>query len=142
MAGSLAPGRPNSAPPGPRGAEGTRVKPISMLPNLLTLANSACGLLAISKGIDALAYTGDDPTTAADDDTSTGTGPGVAAPPVAVMVLGVGGVGEASVLAVPLCSSPGLVDTTLGSIAPDVAVLGQLLPLERVQDVEIEAAAG
>lgn len=27
-----------------------------MLPNLLTLANSACGLLAISKGIDALAY--------------------------------------------------------------------------------------
>lgn len=86
--------------------------------------------------------TGDDPTTAADDDTSTGTGPGVAAPPVAVMVLGVGGVGEASVLAVPLCSSPGLVDTTLGSIAPDVAVLGQLLPLERVQDVEIEAAAG
>lgn len=90
--------------------------------------------------------TGDDPTTAADDDTSTGTGPGVAAPPAAVMVLGVGGatlrVGEASVLAVPLCSSPGLVDTTLGSIAPDVAVLGQLLPLERVQDVEIEAAAG
>lgn len=27
-----------------------------MLPNLLTLGNSACGLLAISKGIDALAY--------------------------------------------------------------------------------------
>lgn len=32
------------------------MKSISMLPNLLTLANSACGLLAISKGIDALAY--------------------------------------------------------------------------------------
>lgn len=31
------------------------MKPISMLPNLLTLANAACGLLAISKGIDALA---------------------------------------------------------------------------------------
>jgi len=31
-----------------------------MLPNLLTLANCACGLLAISKGIDALAYTGED----------------------------------------------------------------------------------
>lgn len=32
------------------------MKSISMLPNLLTLGNSACGLLAISKGIDALAY--------------------------------------------------------------------------------------
>ncbi len=36
------------------------MKPVSMLPNLLTLANCACGLLAISKGIDALAYTGED----------------------------------------------------------------------------------
>lgn len=31
------------------------MKPVAMLPNLLTLGNSACGLLAISKGIDALA---------------------------------------------------------------------------------------
>lgn len=31
-----------------------------MLPNLLTLANCGCGLLAISKGIDALAYAGED----------------------------------------------------------------------------------
>ena len=38
------------------------MKSIAMLPNLLTLANSACGLLAISKGIDALAYQGDDPS--------------------------------------------------------------------------------
>jgi CDP-diacylglycerol--serine O-phosphatidyltransferase len=37
------------------------MKPISMLPNLLTLANAACGLLAISKGIDALAYSAKDP---------------------------------------------------------------------------------
>ena len=36
------------------------MKPVSMLPNLLTLANCGCGLLAISKGIDALAYTGKD----------------------------------------------------------------------------------
>jgi len=32
------------------------MKPVRMLPNLLTLANCGCGLLAISKGIDALAY--------------------------------------------------------------------------------------
>ena len=32
------------------------MKPVSMLPNLLTLANCGCGLLAISKGIDALAF--------------------------------------------------------------------------------------
>jgi CDP-diacylglycerol---serine O-phosphatidyltransferase len=37
------------------------MKPISMLPNLLTLANAACGLLAISKGIDALAYSANQP---------------------------------------------------------------------------------
>jgi CDP-diacylglycerol---serine O-phosphatidyltransferase len=35
------------------------MKPVSMLPNLLTLANCGCGLLAISKAIDALAFTGD-----------------------------------------------------------------------------------
>jgi phosphatidylserine synthase len=34
------------------------MKPVSMLPNLLTLANCGCGLLAIAKGIDALAFTG------------------------------------------------------------------------------------
>jgi CDP-diacylglycerol--serine O-phosphatidyltransferase len=32
------------------------MKPVSMLPNLLTLANAGCGLLAIAKAIDALAY--------------------------------------------------------------------------------------
>lgn len=31
------------------------MKPVSMLPNLFTLANAGCGLLALSKGIDALA---------------------------------------------------------------------------------------
>jgi len=36
------------------------MKPVSMLPNLLTLGNSACGLLAISKAVDALAYTAED----------------------------------------------------------------------------------
>jgi len=36
------------------------MKPVSMLPNLLTLANCACGLLAIAKGIDALALSGED----------------------------------------------------------------------------------
>lgn len=36
------------------------MKPVSMLPNLLTLANCGCGLLAISKGIDALAFSGQD----------------------------------------------------------------------------------
>ncbi|MFT7486566.1 MAG: CDP-diacylglycerol--serine O-phosphatidyltransferase [Candidatus Paceibacteria bacterium] len=35
------------------------MKPVQMLPNLLTLANCGCGLLAISKGIDALAYVGE-----------------------------------------------------------------------------------
>lgn len=37
-----------------------RMKPISMLPNLLTLGNAGCGLLAVSKAIDALAYSGED----------------------------------------------------------------------------------
>ncbi|MFT5059429.1 MAG: CDP-diacylglycerol--serine O-phosphatidyltransferase [Planctomycetota bacterium] len=36
------------------------MKPVQMIPNLLTLANCGCGLLAISKAIDALAYTGSD----------------------------------------------------------------------------------
>jgi len=36
------------------------VKSITTLPNLLTLANAACGLLAISKAIDALTLAGDD----------------------------------------------------------------------------------
>ena len=35
------------------------MKPVSMLPNLLTLANCACGLLAIAKAIDALAFEGE-----------------------------------------------------------------------------------
>ena len=38
-----------------------RMKPISMLPNLLTLGNAGCGLLAVCKAIDALAYSGEDP---------------------------------------------------------------------------------
>ena len=37
------------------------MKSIATLPNLLTLANAACGLLAISKAIDALSLPGDDP---------------------------------------------------------------------------------
>lgn len=37
------------------------MKHVSVLPNILTLANAGCGLLAISKAIDALAA-GDDPT--------------------------------------------------------------------------------
>jgi CDP-diacylglycerol--serine O-phosphatidyltransferase len=37
------------------------MKHVSVLPNILTLANAGCGLLAISKAIDALA-SGDDPT--------------------------------------------------------------------------------
>jgi CDP-diacylglycerol--serine O-phosphatidyltransferase len=37
------------------------MKRISMLPNVLTLANAGCGLLAISKGIDALALGVTDP---------------------------------------------------------------------------------
>jgi CDP-diacylglycerol---serine O-phosphatidyltransferase len=36
------------------------VRKIQLLPNLLTLANAFCGLLAICKGIDALAYAGPD----------------------------------------------------------------------------------
>lgn len=36
------------------------MKRVHLLPNLLTLANAFCGLLALAKGIDALAYTGDD----------------------------------------------------------------------------------
>ena len=36
------------------------MKRISTLPNLLTLANAGCGLLAISKAIDALASRGDE----------------------------------------------------------------------------------
>jgi CDP-diacylglycerol--serine O-phosphatidyltransferase len=35
---------------------------IAVLPHLLTLGNAFCGLLALSKGIDALAYSGDNPT--------------------------------------------------------------------------------
>ena len=38
-----------------------RLKPVAMLPNLLTLGNAACGLLAIAKGLDALAYSADAP---------------------------------------------------------------------------------
>ena len=37
------------------------VKRISLLPNLVTLANASCGLLAISKAIDALAATSQSP---------------------------------------------------------------------------------
>lgn len=37
------------------------MKPISMLPNLLTLSNATCGLLAVARSIDALAYSGEDP---------------------------------------------------------------------------------
>jgi CDP-diacylglycerol--serine O-phosphatidyltransferase len=37
------------------------VKRIHLLPNLLTLGNAFCGLLALAKGIDALAYQGVDP---------------------------------------------------------------------------------
>ena len=43
---------------GPRSPGGTRKLPmreVIALPNLLTLANAFCGLLALSKGIDALA---------------------------------------------------------------------------------------
>lgn len=38
------------------------MRKIQLLPNLLTLANALCGLLAICKGVDALAYSGPDPT--------------------------------------------------------------------------------
>lgn len=38
------------------------VRNVPILPNLITLANAFCGLLALSKGIDALAYSGDDPS--------------------------------------------------------------------------------
>ena len=37
------------------------VKRIFILPTLITLANAFCGVLALSKAIDALAYTGEDP---------------------------------------------------------------------------------
>ena len=37
-------------------------RPISLLPNLVTLANAFFGLLALSKAIDALILSGDDPT--------------------------------------------------------------------------------
>ena len=35
------------------------MRKVHLLPNLLTLANAFCGLLALAKGIDALAYSGD-----------------------------------------------------------------------------------
>lgn len=38
-----------------------RLKPVALLPNLLTLGNAACGLLAISKALDALAYSSEAP---------------------------------------------------------------------------------
>lgn len=37
------------------------MKHVALLPNLITLANAFCGLLAIARSIDALAYTGEDP---------------------------------------------------------------------------------
>jgi len=37
------------------------VRKIHLLPNLLTLGNAFCGLLAIAKGIDALVYSQTDP---------------------------------------------------------------------------------
>ncbi|MFT5289674.1 MAG: CDP-diacylglycerol--serine O-phosphatidyltransferase [Planctomycetota bacterium] len=37
------------------------MKRIQLVPNLITLANAFCGLLAIAKAIDALALSGDDP---------------------------------------------------------------------------------
>lgn len=40
---------------------GRSVRPITVLPNLLTIANAFCGVLAISKGIDALALSVDEP---------------------------------------------------------------------------------
>jgi len=39
---------------------GSRVRKVQLLPNLLTLANAFCGLLAVCKGIDALSYSGAD----------------------------------------------------------------------------------
>jgi len=36
------------------------MKPVNLLPNLFTLGNAFCGLLALSKAIDALAYVGED----------------------------------------------------------------------------------
>lgn len=35
------------------------MRKVHLLPNVLTLANASCGLLALAKGIDALAYAGD-----------------------------------------------------------------------------------
>lgn len=37
------------------------MKKVQLLPNLVTLANAFCGLLALAKAIDALAYSGADP---------------------------------------------------------------------------------
>ncbi|QDU84645.1 CDP-alcohol phosphatidyltransferase [Planctomycetes bacterium Pla163] len=37
------------------------MKRVHLLPNILTLANAFCGLLALAKGIDALAHSGGDP---------------------------------------------------------------------------------
>lgn len=37
------------------------MRTIHLLPNLITLANAFCGLLALAKAVDALAYSGDDP---------------------------------------------------------------------------------
>ncbi len=37
------------------------MKRINLLPNLITLANAFCGLLALAKAIDALTFTGGDP---------------------------------------------------------------------------------
>jgi CDP-diacylglycerol---serine O-phosphatidyltransferase len=37
------------------------VKKVQLLPNLVTLANAFCGLLALSKAVDALAHSGGDP---------------------------------------------------------------------------------
>lgn len=56
---------PRAHGPAPSGAPSTPGKPlvkrVHLLPNILTLANAFCGLLALAKGIDALAYSGSDP---------------------------------------------------------------------------------
>jgi CDP-diacylglycerol--serine O-phosphatidyltransferase len=44
-----------------RNPAGSSVRKIHLLPNLLTLGNSFCGLLAIAKGIDALSFSQADP---------------------------------------------------------------------------------
>jgi len=53
----MLPGSPGAggARPDPVLAEEDEVKRIQMLPNLVTMGNAFCGLLALSKGIDALA---------------------------------------------------------------------------------------